>query len=381
MEAHPHYSNYQNIAEATIGFAQFARNEGLNVGIQETQDALLAANFGTLDRKTTLNFALKSIFCTNPKETVLFESLFDQFWGRKKIAVNSRRVRKNRSNIQKKAANSVVWMGFGGDGDEEKQDSKNISGANKTERLRKTDFSQITSIDSELLEEMALRLWKQMSLRLKRKMKNSPNKGRIDLRHTIRNSIEHGGEMIELKRKKRISRKQRLVILLDVSGSMDRYSFFLLRFIWALRAHFEKVEAFIFSTKLIRITDCLAVTDLENTLRILSLKANNWSSGTKIGTCFQEFNETYAKKVLSRKSTTIILSDGLDTGETGVLTSELGKIKRRTRKLIWLNPLKGMKGYQPIQKGMQAVLPEIDVFNSAHNLDSLLELENYLWHV
>jgi uncharacterized protein len=381
MGNYPHSSNFENIAEATIGFAQFARNEGLNVGIQETQEALLAADFGTLDQKRILSFALKSIFCTSPEETILFDALFDQFWGRKKMAIHSRQIQKNRSNIQKKAANSAVWMGFGDEGEEEKEDSKNISGANKMERLRKTDFSKISAIDNELLEEMALRLWKQMSLRLKRKMKNSPNKGIVDLRQTIRNSIEHGGELIELKKKKRNPRKQRLVILLDVSGSMDRYSFFLLKFIWALRAHFEKVEAFIFSTKLIRITDFLDAKDLEQTLQILSLKANNWSSGTKIGDCFQTFNETFSKKVLSGKSTTIVLSDGLDTGESDLLTSEIGKIKRRTRKLIWLNPLKGMKGYQPIQKGMNAVLPEIDVFNSAHNLDSLLELENYLWHV
>ena len=381
MAAYPHSSNFKNLVEATIGFAQFARQEGLNVGLQETQDALLAAKYGTIEDKLSLKYALKSIFCTNPEEGVLFDALFDQFWSRKKMAIHSRQVNKNRSNIQKKGESSAVWMGFGEEGDEEKEDSKNISGANKTERLRKTDFSKISAIDSKLLEELALQLWKQMSLRLKRKMKTSKTKGKVDLRHTIRNSISHGGDMIELKRKRRIPRKQRLVILLDVSGSMDRYSFFLLKFIWALRAHFEKVEAFIFSTKLIRITDFLDAKDLEHTLQIMSLKANNWSSGTKIGDCFKDFNELYAKKVLSGKSTTIVLSDGLDTGETELLAAEMGKIKRRTRKLIWLNPLKGMKGYQPIQKGMNAVLPEIDVFNSAHNLDSLLELENYLWHV
>ena len=105
---------------------------------------------------------------------------------------------------------------------------------------------------------------------------------------------------------------------------MDRYSFFLLKFIWALRAHFEKVEAFIFSTKLIRITDFLDAKDLEHTLQIMSLKANNWSSGTKIGDCFKDFNELYAKKVLSGKSTTIVLSDGLDTGETDVVDRRIG---------------------------------------------------------
>ena len=173
MAAYPHSSNFKNLVEATIGFAQFARQEGLNVGLQETQDALLAAKYGTIEDKQSLKYALKSIFCTNPEEGALFDTLFDQFWDRKKMAIHSRQVNKNRSNIQKKGENSAVWMGFGKEGDEEKEDSKNISGANKTERLRKTDFSKISAIDSKLLEELALQLWKQMSLRLKRKMKTS----------------------------------------------------------------------------------------------------------------------------------------------------------------------------------------------------------------
>ena len=161
----------------------------------------------------------------------------------------------------------------------------------------------------------------------------------------------------------------------------DKYSFFLLRFIWALRSHFEQVEAFIFSTDLVRITEFLDHKDLENTLKVLTASVHNWSSGTQIGGCLKTFNDQYAKRVLSGKSTTIVLSDGLDTGEPGLLTTELNKIKRRTRRLIWLNPLKGMQGYEPTAKGMSAALPELDVFQSAHNLDSLLELEKYLSYV
>ena len=178
--------------------------------------------------------------------------------------------------------------------------------------------------------------------------------------------------------KNRKPRKQRLIILLDVSGSMDKYSFFLLRFVVALRSHFEKIEAFIFSTKLVRITDYLHSKNLELTLSLLSQKADNWSSGTKIGECFKIFNAQYAKRVLNGHSTTIVLSDGLDTGGPELLAAELKKVKLRTRQLIWLNPLKGMQGYEPIQKGMSAALPEIDVFRPAHNLDSILELEKFL---
>ncbi len=264
---------------------------------------------------------------------------------------------------------------------EEQEERKNSQVPTIPIGLRKTDFSKIEEIDSAYLEKIALQLWQQMSLRLKRKVKQSKTKGQLDLRQTIRASIGQGGDPFFLKFKHKKRRKQRLVVLLDVSGSMDKYSFFLLRFLCALGMHFEKIEAFIFSTKLIRITEYLNAKNLSHTLTVLSLKADNWSSGTKIGSCLKTFNEVYAKTILNGHSTTIILSDGLDTGEPEELATELKKIKLRTRQLIWLNPLKGMPGYQPVQRGMSAALPEVDVFRTAHNLDSILELENLLVNI
>ncbi len=249
------------------------------------------------------------------------------------------------------------------------------------ERLRKTDFSKLSQQDSQLLERIAQKLWEQMSYRLKRKMKTTLHDGAIDLRKTIRSSIAFGGDPIVLKRKSKKPRKQRLIILLDVSGSMDKYSFFLLRFLCALQTHFKEIEAFIFSTNLIRITDYLQSKNLDLTLSLLSVKANNWSGGTKIGSCLQTFNDQYAKRILNGQTTVVLLSDGLDTGTPELLGTELKKIKLRTRRLIWLNPLKGMQGYEPIQRGMSAAMPQIDVFRTAHHLDSLLELEKILVNV
>jgi uncharacterized protein with von Willebrand factor type A (vWA) domain len=171
-----------------------------------------------------------------------------------------------------------------------------------------------------------------------------------------------------------------LVILLDVSGSMDKYSFFLLKFVWSLKSHLKNIEAFIFSTHLIRITDLLKEDELTESMMQMSERATNWSGGTKIGDCLGSFNDQFAKQVLNGRSVTIILSDGLDDGDPQVMFDEVHKIKLRTRKLVWLNPLKGMKGYEPLAKGMKAALPAVDDFRSAHNLDSLMELENILSH-
>lgn len=380
MNEVPHFSQYSGTSEAILAFGQLARMNGLNVGVQESLEALAASETGLLASPDTFYYGLKSIYCCSEEDTDVFDKIYDWFWNHQKGAIRSKTTYKNRSNIQKKSSASLVMMGKG-KSEEGSEESKNVSGANQVARLRKTDFSKIEDIDSAYLEELALRLWKQMSLRLKRKTKAMPTKGRIDLRQTIRSSISHGGDPIELKMKGRKPRKQKLVILLDVSGSMDKYSFFLLRFICALRIHFEKIHAFIFSTTLIDITEYLQSKNLAYTLTLLSAKANNWSSGTKIGECLQEFYSDHAKRILNGQSTVIVLSDGLDTGNTEDLTAALQKIKLRTRQLIWLNPLKGMKGYQPIQKGMEAALPNVDVFRSAHNLNSLLELENFLFNV
>jgi len=167
-------------------------------------------------------------------------------------------------------------------------------------------------------------------------------------------------------------------MLLDVSGSMDKYSFYLLQFIYVLRQYFERIEAFTFSTSLTRITRMLERKNLNEVLFKISNQVPSWSSGTKIGECLQEFNSKYAKEILSRSSIVVILSDGLDTGNISILSEAVRRIKMKTSRLIWLNPLKGMKGYAPVQKGMASALPFIDEFHSAHNLESLLQLEKYL---
>ena len=380
MNPKAHFSDYPSITEGIIAFGQLARLQGLNVGVQENLVALEAARSGLLKKDSTFYYSLKSIYCTDREDLEVFDKLYQQFWRDRKATIKGKTVFKNQSNIQKKPASSLVMMGMGKN-EEEQVDSKNVSGASKIARLRKTDFAQLENIDSTYLEKLAQKLWEQMSLRLKRKMKTATYGRRLDLRRTIRSSLSYGGDPLSLKKKRRHPRKQRLIVLLDVSGSMDKYSFFLLRFICALRTHFESIEAFLFSTKLVRITDYLYSENLGLTLSVLSKKADNWSGGTRIGDCLKDFNEEYAKSILNGNSTSIILSDGLDTGEVKVLETELKKIKLRTRQLIWLNPLKGMKGYQPIQRGMEAALPNVDVFKSAHNLDSILELEKFLLNV
>jgi uncharacterized protein with von Willebrand factor type A (vWA) domain len=161
---------------------------------------------------------------------------------------------------------------------------------------------------------------------------------------------------------------------------MDKYSFYLLRFVCALSENFRQIEAFIFSTSLVRITNSLKAKRLNNILELIKNQVNNWSSGTKIGESFQTFNEKYGKRTLNGSPIVIILSDGLDTGAPDILEAEIKKIQRKVRKIVWLNPLKGMQGYEPTARGMAAALPSVKDFRSGHSINSLLELENILHH-
>ncbi|MCI4671285.1 MAG: VWA domain-containing protein [Bacteroidia bacterium] len=377
MSQTPHYSHHEDLTDALLAFTQLAREGGLNVGIEEMIQSKRAALAGMIREPSTFYYSLKGIFCTNEEDIKVFNSLYYMFWQDNSGRAKEEQEAAPKARNKKRNTGSMVVLGAG-NALEGEEDSHNTSGASAQERLQETDFSKVSSIDAQMLEELAERLLKQMSMRLKRKMKTHPRKGAIDVRKTIRQNMSRGGEPMVLARRSRKPRKQRLILLLDVSGSMDKYSFFLLRFICVLQAHFEFVEAFIFSTSLIRITDSIQSPNLQENLKRLSRQADNWSSGTKIGECLRYFNENYAKRLLNGSSTVIVLSDGLDTGEPLVLAREAKKIRLRTRQLVWLNPLKGNPNFQPIQRGMQAALPEIDVFRSAHNLRSLLELESFL---
>jgi hypothetical protein len=279
--------------------------------------------------------------------------------------------------VEKKTNTSLVLLGRGKT-EKEKEEGRDITGASETERLKKTDFSGLAATEEGILAEIAIKLFRQMALRLRRRMKDNLLGGQINLRRTIRRSIGYGGEPIDLLRKTQRPKKTRLIVLLDVSGSMDKYSYFLLLFICALREHFRQLEAFVFSTTLIRISRALRQGSIDQVLSIISDQADNWSGGTRIGSSLKQFNDKYGREMLNGSPTIIVLSDGLDTGSPELLAVELKKMRRRSKRIIWLNPLKGTKGYAPTAGGMQAALPELDEFRAANNLNCLMELENIL---
>ncbi len=373
-----HYTDYPSFSEALVGFVQEARQQGFRTGIQCSKDTVQTALAKLWLDRDIFEYALAAIMVQEQDDRVFFATIFKRFWRLRGSMVTDSRNYRNKKTVSKNTKNTVVMLGEGKSSNSgEMEEAKTTSGASLQESIKNTDFRKLTLTESQVLDELSEKLIREMSLRLKRRRKVA-KRGQVDIAQSIRRNLQRGGTVIDLAHVAPKREKFRLLILLDISGSMDKYSFYLLKFLWALRNHFAQIEAFAFSTKLMRITEYLASKDREWSLHLVSQYVTHWSSGTKIGDCLKEFNEQYAKRYLNGKTLTIVLSDGLDTGEPEVLAEAVEKLKLRSKKLIWLNPLKGMQGYEPIQRGMKAALPSVQHFGSAHNFASLLELENIL---
>jgi uncharacterized protein with von Willebrand factor type A (vWA) domain len=225
------------------------------------------------------------------------------------------------------------------------------------------------------VERLAARLARRLATRRSRRPGPAGRRGRVDLRRTLRRSLTRG-EPVELIRRRRKLQKTKLVVLCDVSGSMDLYGRLLLQFLHALQNQFGRVETFVFSTRLERITERLRGRSYREALEELS-RVRGWSGGTRIGESLGDFVSGWGR-LLDRDTVVLVLSDGWDTGEPSALADALIEIKRRAAKVVWLNPLLGNPDYRPLTQGMAAALPHVDAFLPAHNLESLEQLTRHL---
>ena len=369
--------------ERLIDFTMYCRERQFVLGPQETRDAFEVAKRGwALDRKL-FQYSLKAIYCKRKEHFDRFDEMFERFWSRYYEEKLEQRKKQIQHLKKEKETATVIFLGteFKVPKKEVKEkEAKETVGANESIRLRMTDFSKVDVTDKEKLEELAEELFHQMSMRFKRRLKNA-NKGSIDIRNTIRHGISKGGMLLDLSFKRKRKEKRKVVFILDVSGSMDTYSYYLLRYVMVLKKYFKSLEFFTFSTELTHVTPMLRQNNEQEVLKEIGKNLNSWSSGTKIGESLTEFLSVYGSKFLSQKHIVVVLSDGLETGNVTVLQDAVRTIRRKCKTLVWLNPLKGMEGYQPIQKGMVNVMPHLDAFESAHNLDSLLKLEKLLMDV
>jgi uncharacterized protein len=201
----------------------------------------------------------------------------------------------------------------------------------------------------------------------------------LDMRRTVRGNIHYGGEIMEWAYRQPVFKPRPLVLIADISGSMDRYTRLLLRFIYSMaRSLKQPVEAFVFSTHLTRITRQLHRRSVDAALEEVSKTVTDWSGGTRIGEALKTFNFKWGQRLLGRGAVAMLISDGWDRGDVDLLQREMARLKRTSYRMIWLNPLLGSAVYEPTARGMQAALPHVDDFLPVHNLESLESLAEHL---
>ncbi len=372
-----------------LKFVRFVRENDFQIGVQEELDALTVAKHCNIMDQKRLHWGLRSLLCSNTHEWKRFDQLFKIYWLQHlkrtnfiqgsnpggKLSVDAAPLNSPDSR-EIKAADRTQQDG---DGDESIGRGGTRSGASQRETHLQTDFRFLTDNQQmHLMGQMVERLARRMRRRLIRRYRNLHQGRRIDFRRTIRNSMSHGGTPLELVFKQRHRRLPRLVILLDVSRSMSFYSYLFLRFARGIVGAFTDANAFVFHTHLVHVTDALHEPDINVVTKRLAVLSAGWAGGTRIGECLQTFNRDYARRILTSQSIVMIFSDGLDTGPPELFSKQMTLIKQRAKKIVWLNPLKGRDGYQPTAQCMQAALPMLDLFASAHNLESLLALESRL---
>ena len=246
------------------------------------------------------------------------------------------------------------------------------------EVLSRKDFSEFTTEDMEKAREIVAKLAAILATRLSRRKVVGKKGKTIDFRRSWRKSLSHGGEPLELIRKQQKIKKTKILLLCDVSGSMDCYAKFLIQFIYGMQKELKEVEVAVFSTHLTDITGLLRRKGLAEGLNEVSDVVPDWSGGTKIGESLLEFYRQFAPSFSAYRTVVILISDGWDRGDVEVLRHSMEMLHRHAYRLIWLNPLLGSDGYQPICRGIRTALPYVDYFLPAHNLESLAELTKIL---
>jgi uncharacterized protein with von Willebrand factor type A (vWA) domain len=376
------------ILRETVLFCRDLREAGLPVTPAEAIDASAALNIVDRDDRDEVFQSLRSILTSRAEDFPVFQALFDDFWNRLLSKPPARRERIPRKKTERRnlARESQLdqtrknlafflenWNATASRSSEEAA----LPLASRIESTGRKDFSAFGPDGVEEVSRLSKRIARRLAKARSRRWVPLRRGKRIDLRRSLRQSIKSGGEMIELSFKQRKLKKTRLVVICDVSGSMDLYSRLLLQFVYGLQNSFARVESFIFSTALKRITSQLKNKSYGEALDRLASEVSGWSGGTLIGPSIDEFNQTWGGLV-DRRTIVIILSDGWDTAEPEVLSRSLAIVSRRAGRLIWLNPLLAGPMYQPLTRGMRAALDHIDVFADLSDLASLRALERHL---
>ena len=384
-----------HLPENVMHFARVLRAAGMPVGTDRIQLALQALPLGGLERKDDFRATLAACFIARAEQRELFQQAFELFWRDPDVAGRMMAMLLPKAQAQqglmtpssqqenRRLAQALFPESSRKGRDDDAPEKIDIDATltfSEREILRGTDFETMSA--EEWAE--AKRALRELRLAFEplptRRTQRARHLGRTDWRATLGAMARHGGELWDMRWRRARERNAPLVVLADISGSMSRYSRMLLHFAHTLARADARVESFVFGTRLSRTTRALRQRDPDAAVAQVVRDVKDWSGGTRITACLHEFNRRWARRVLSGRATVLLITDGLEHGDTGALAFEMERLHKSCRRLLWLNPLLRYSGFEPKAAGIRTMLPHVDQFLPAHNLQSLEQLAEVLAH-
>lgn len=380
----PNGEEHGHLLRNMVLFGRLLRALGLDVTPTQILDLVEGLKHIDLRRREDFKNTARTLLVNRAEHLELFDRAFDLFWraraaGELSMLDLGALLRKAPQQKRHELAPRPGSDEGGGDGeDSQEPEIDTVYTYSAREVLRHKDFGELTPEElQEVQQLMQTMVWELEQRRTRRKTRATRGEY-LDLRRTLRQNLRYGNEPLQLAWRRRKQKRRPLVVICDISGSMERYSRVLLKFIYVISNGLEKVEAFVFSTRLTRITRQLRQRDIDLALDQVTAVIVDWAGGTRIGEALKTFNYDWGRRVLGQGAIVLIISDGWDRGDIDLLRREMQRLQLNAHRLIWLNPLLGSENYEPLTRGIQTALPYIDDFLPVHNLASLEQLGRLL---
>jgi uncharacterized protein with von Willebrand factor type A (vWA) domain len=375
------------LAENMVHFARVLRNAGVQIGPDRVLASIAAVEAVGLDRREDIRAALSAVMLDRHEQQVIFDQVFDAFWRDPKllerlmylmlpkISGRGDQVQRERTNRLAEALAAPLAPKPPNPANQSGQDEVQFETTfsfSERERLQRADFESMTAAEFALAKALAERMPLPVSPVITRRFTPSP-RGRINLRRTFQRMTRQPDVLAPafMQLHKELPP---LVVLLDISGSMERYARLFLHYVHGLTRRHLRVQTFTFGTRLTNITRCLRSRDPDVAMSLADQHVDDWKGGTRIGPCLEEFNRYWARRVLGQNAAVLLVTDGLDRDGEGQLTAAAEHLHRMAHQIVWLNPLLRFEGFEPRAAGVRALMPHVDRFLPVHNLASLADL-------
>jgi uncharacterized protein len=370
----------RHLLNQIVRFSRSLHDAGVPVNPANLIDLCRCMSFIDISKRLDFHAAARTTLVSSRRDIAVFEQAFSEFWAQpdepdEELQDSLEEAGDREPGAEKKEhAQRLNRAAHGEEQEQQEAPEDALPAYSPDEFLMKKDFALMSDQELEQARRLVVALIAIMANYQSRRREASRKGNELNLRKMLRhNALFAQDELRLLYRKKKI-KKIKLMLLCDVSGSMERYSRFLIQFIYAMRQQLASLDVAVFSTRMTVISDFLHRQSVEQSLREISANVRDWGGGTNIGNSLREFNRRFARDAIASHTVAIILSDGWDRGDATVMREEMQQLHRRVHKLLWLNPLLGDAHYQPLCRGMQTALPFIDHFLPAHNLESFAQL-------